>query len=161
MARRGPLPTECPGCSGRAPRLTWEPPDPAPPPPPADPAPPTPERSPFTAAAADRAPVADQPAVGRIEHKLRADLDALDAIGHPASSTLAELALVLAQSADAIDPGDIRGLIAATKQIRELLNQIAPPVSTPQGKDVQAPDDSPGDSPFGAVRAELVNPPAV
>jgi hypothetical protein len=119
------------------------------------------ERSPFTAAAPDRAPVPDQPAAaGRIERKLRADLDALDAIGHPASSTLAELALVLAQSADALDPGDIRGLIAATKQIRELLNQIAPPATQP-GKDVETPNDSPGDSPFGAVRAELVNPPAV
>lgn len=152
----------CPGCSGRAPRITWQPPEPAPPPPPAAALEPV-ERSPFTAAAPDRAPVADQPAAGRIERKLRADLDALEAIGHPAASTLAELALVLAQSADEIPPGDIRGLIAATKQIRELLNQIAPPAPTTPlpGREVETPDDSLGDSLFGPVRAELVNPPAV
>jgi len=86
-----------------------------------------------------------------MEESLKAELDEMN-YEHPAARTLAAAAIRLARAGDRCDPSDVKTIIQVTKELRAFLNDIA-------GR--QGGEDIDDDGPFGAVRAQVVNPPTL
>lgn len=117
------------------------------------PVPPPIQRTPFNSTPVTAPALAPAQGAGRIETKLMMDLSSM---GLDPESTLAEVAVTVARAADTLGPADIRPLIAASKEIRAILAQLV----KAGGETSHAPADTErSNSPFGAVRPELVNPP--
>lgn len=156
-ARRGPLPKLCDGCK-LATGVQIQAPAPAPLPfvrPGREPAV---VRTPFnsTPTTAPVPPAArpdDVPAeLGPVERQLAAELAAMRSV-NPTAGTQATMALKLARAADQADPSDIKSTLAVAKELRAILDSL--------NKSPQGGDDDDDDSLFGAVRPQVVNPPAV
>lgn len=80
-----------------------------------------------------------------MEGMLKAELAGMN-YDHPMARTLSIQALKLARAADLADATDIKMVIASTKALQSVLNDIA-------GRD--GGDEEGDDGPFGAVRAEI------
>lgn len=80
-----------------------------------------------------------------MEGMLKVELEGMN-YDHPMARTLGAQALKLARAADLADPSDVKLVIASTKALQSVLNDIA-------GRDGGDEDDD--DGPFGAVRAEV------
>lgn len=164
-AKRGPVPKLCDSCklvlAQPAPPVpqSWTPPPPPPAPALAGPVP-----SPWnTAPPVTPAPVPDPEVVpppppppyepGPLEVELKAELEAMRSV-NPMRSTLAGLALKIARAADMADPGDLKATLAAGKELRSVLADLA---KTQGGDD----DDDDDETPFGSSAPEVVHAPAV
>lgn len=158
-AARGPLPTVCDPCkiaTGVPVRVSYQGlPVAAKPAPARDPF----NSTPFTAAAPApeplAGPVAQQVSAepGPLETQLTAELAAMQMI-NPTAQTQSLLALQLARAADRLDPGEIKTMLAVGKELRTILDGLN---KAPRA----GGDDDDRDKPFGAVRPEMVHPPAV
>jgi hypothetical protein len=171
---RGPVPKYCPPCKvvlglkvqGTA-ALVLNPEVTAPSPPPvATPFNSTPDRAPLPektwdveralASVPERPPPGDPDDYrpGILEENLKRELEAMNST-NPMAGTLAGVALKVARAADMADPSDIKQVLTSAKELRSILDQLA---KQPIGGDE---DDDPDSGPFGAVRPQVVNPPAV
>jgi hypothetical protein len=91
------------------------------------------------------------PGPGVLETQLDADLATMTST-NPMAGVLKAAARSIAQAADLVPPEDLKGKLAAIKELRTTLAELT---KVAQGGVPDSDDDEPI---FGAVRAEVVNP---